>query len=1465
MLGIAFASLVYFADATPVFAQFSVSNVTKSSPSTVYTDTYYTISATITNNYSVKGSTTGHNFFYSVNGGGMSYYCTAGGATLQPGQSTTVSCGRTASHPAGTSLNHQVNAIDANSSQTSSQGGSFTVQSKPVASVSISGNSSVSYGNGTYLTVTPTNAYGCSISGPGYWTSGLWWTGSLYSDTTFTASCSPYYGATGSPTDSFTVKVKSPPTLSVSLSASPSSLTAGNSSSLSTSLGGSASGSIYYSNHSCGGGSISGNSGSSGSFSCSYGSAGTYSASITVSREGVTRSDSETITVNPAIPYHTLTVSKNGSGSVSGTGISCGSDCSESLQQGTSVSLSASYAPGWTFSGWSGCDSSSGSSCSLTMGGARTATASFTQLVASASLSGPSPVSYNGGSYLTSSSQNTTSCSVSGGGYATNSTTWWTGNLTSDTTFTLSCTKISGAAGDPTSSFTVRVKPSNPSVSASTGSCGGVVTLSYGSASLASSYRLHRNSGSGWSETASANTTAGLPSSQSGLSFGDTYRYQLEAVNGAGSTFSSISSASASSACFDYSLSNSGGLTITQGQSGSVTVTATLTNGSAQDVTLSVSGVPSGVSASFGKNPVRPKSGGDTSSLSLSVGAGATPGAYPITVNGSSLGKSTGFTLTVAELPKFTLSTSRTGSGGGTITGSGINCGTDCSEAYTNGTSITLTASPDTSSTFSGWGGSCSGTESCTLSMTATKDAIAGFAAKVFAAGTSSFVKTNHSVSISGLSGDCKTVLYGHPMYNNCDAIAPVINSPNASTSYAPGAAFRLTGNLSSAYQNFNIYTVDVTVAGVTKQFGGQINPGGSINFDFGPLSMPAVAGSHNIGLSFFLIAGHSGWTETITGYVPVTVAPSYPLTVSLKGNGTGSVSSSPAGISCGSDCTENYLSGTNVTLTAAPSGGSVFGGWSGDCSGSSLICSVSMQGARTVSATFVQPTSPTTKTIEPLALDWCGAGSTVLFQKNTSGTASWQVPQNIGNVIVKVWGAGGAGGYGDLNNVDEGGGGGGGGGYAESTLSVTPGTSHSLTVGSVSSISGTLYRAGSGSASSFGSAVSAGGGQGGCHGGGSQGATNADQEQARRAGCEFPTGGAGGTGSGAVTASGASGSSGGQLSAGSGGRGGNGGIGGAGVSCGTSGGGNGQTPGGGGGGFYGCADSNTGVGGPTAGNGGNGQVVVCAGLQPNLTANAPKVNGAASGTFPVGAIIPLTGSVNNIGTGPTPNGTFTNQFQYVLSGGTGWTTIANVLLNPQTVISAGTSNRAVAAGSWTAPATPGTYSVKLVADSAGAVVESNEGDNDSAVATVNLVDFTPKLTPVPTRVWQTCPVTFTASATQAGPVTGSVAFTGSVCGEAGTNPVSVNPTTFKCSYARGGSKPASVTATQTIGTYTRTIPVNSTPAVTVVAAVPKVSLYISDANGNCLGDQTAVRQIFKGSNARLCWQVEKINCATTP
>jgi secreted trypsin-like serine protease len=174
--------------------------------------------------------------------------------------------------------------------------------------------------------------------------------------------------------------------------------------------------------------------------------------------------------------------------------------------------------------------------------------------------------------------------------------------------------------------------------------------------------------------------------------------------------------------------------------------------------------------------------------------------------------------------PLFPLSVSLSGTGSGTVTSNpgGINCLPDCSFGYTSGTNVTLTATADSGSSFTGWtGAGCSGTGTCTVTMNQARSVDAEF--------------TNTS------------------------------STPTMRT-----------------------------------------------------------------------------------------------LTVVKSGGGSGTVTSNPAGISCGSDCSASFTNGTSVTLTATPASGSTFAGWeSGGCSGTGT-CTVAMDQAREVTATFgLQATIP--------------------------------------------------------------------------------------------------------------------------------------------------------------------------------------------------------------------------------------------------------------------------------------------------------------------------------------------------------------------------------------------------------------------------------------------------------------------------------------------------------------------------
>ncbi|RKZ62523.1 MAG: hypothetical protein DRR08_05965 [Candidatus Parabeggiatoa sp. nov. 2] len=78
------------------------------------------------------------------------------------------------------------------------------------------------------------------------------------------------------------------------------------------------------------------------------------------------------------------------------------------------------------------------------------------------------------------------------------------------------------------------------------------------------------------------------------------------------------------------------------------------------------------------------------------------------------------------------------------------------------------------------------------------------------------------------------------------------------------------------------------------------------------------------------------------------------PTTLTVEKDGEGTVTSEPAGIDCGEDCSEAYDKDTEVTLTATPEAGWELKGWEGDCQGT---------GSDTTSKSLVAVTMDTDKT----------------------------------------------------------------------------------------------------------------------------------------------------------------------------------------------------------------------------------------------------------------------------------------------------------------------------------------------------------------------------------------------------------------------------------------------------------------------------------------------------------------------
>lgn len=144
-------------------------------------------------------------------------------------------------------------------------------------------------------------------------------------------------------------------------------------------------------------------------------------------------------------------------------------------------------------------------------------------------------------------------------------------------------------------------------------------------------------------------------------------------------------------------------------------------------------------------------------------------------------------------------------------------------------------------------------------------------------------------------------------------------------------------------------------------------SPGG---IDCGASCSANFTGGTTIALSATPASTFTGWSGACSGtdtcvltmsqpqnvtatFNTAAPPPSTTFTLSVTKSGTGTVGSTPAGITCGSTCNASYTSGTSVTLTAFSAVGSTFTGWGGACSGSGS-CTVTLSQAQDVTATFI-------------------------------------------------------------------------------------------------------------------------------------------------------------------------------------------------------------------------------------------------------------------------------------------------------------------------------------------------------------------------------------------------------------------------------------------------------------------------------------------------------------------------------
>jgi hypothetical protein len=336
----------------------------------------------------------------------------------------------------------------------------------------------------------------------------------------------------------------------------------------------------------------------------------------------------------------------------------------------------------------------------------------------------------------------------------------------------------------------------------------------------------------------------------------------------------------------------------------------------------------------------------------------------------------------------YQLSVTTAGTGSGTVTSSpaGITCGATCSANFAAGTQVTLTATPGTGSSFGGWSGACSGTGTCQVTMDAAKSVNATFSAATYQLGVTKAGTGSGKVSSSPAGITCGATCLASFAGGTVVTLSAAPVSGSAFTGWS-GAGCSGTGTCQvtmdaakSVTATFTRVTLTLTAkktgtgTGTVTSSPSGITCGSTCSASFNTGAVVTLTATPDPSSTF---VGWSGGGCSGTGTCQVTMSnnksvtaafslsTTYQLSVTKAGTGSGTVTSSPAGITCGATCSANFAFGSQVTLTATPGTGSSFSGWSGaGCAGTGT-CLVTMDAAKSVTATFT-PAATTTEESDP-------------------------------------------------------------------------------------------------------------------------------------------------------------------------------------------------------------------------------------------------------------------------------------------------------------------------------------------------------------------------------------------------------------------------------------------------------------------------------------------------------------------
>jgi parallel beta-helix repeat protein len=330
----------------------------------------------------------------------------------------------------------------------------------------------------------------------------------------------------------------------------------------------------------------------------------------------------------------------------------------------------------------------------------------------------------------------------------------------------------------------------------------------------------------------------------------------------------------------------------------------------------------------------------------------------------------------------WTLNVQRADAGGGAITADvgAIDCGATCTDSYADGTVVTLHAADGPNSTFLGWtgdtDGNCPGTANCTVTMDQARTITAIFEAiidqlSVTKSGTGTGVVTSLAPNTGIDCGDACDFDFDQGtsvvLHAAADAGSNFIGWSGGGCAGTPDCTVSMdTAKTVSAQFDLARRLLAVTKAG---------NGNGSVTSDdAGNINCPGTCSAFYASGTGVTLTAHLGANATFTGWsgdcsgtgacsvtmdqarnVTATFAlVQHVLSVTKAGTGTGTITSNVGGINCLGTCSANYDHGTGVVLTAGPGPNATFAGWSGGvCSGTATTCAVTMDAAKSVTATF--------------------------------------------------------------------------------------------------------------------------------------------------------------------------------------------------------------------------------------------------------------------------------------------------------------------------------------------------------------------------------------------------------------------------------------------------------------------------------------------------------------------------------